>query len=90
MRYWKGKLGTPKEGQLGTVPDDGYVPDSVEATKEEYDVYVATFPVTATPLTRAEVLEAIVTEIDADSDLSMQMKARLKSLMKKVVLWVTV
>ncbi|MDE1863673.1 MAG: hypothetical protein KGI33_12295 [Thaumarchaeota archaeon] len=34
MKYWK------KEGNVGTMDDDGYVPDSTEATKKEYDDYV--------------------------------------------------
>ncbi len=37
MRYWKGKAGTAKEGQYGTMDDNGSVPDSDEVTKSEYD-----------------------------------------------------
>jgi len=45
MKYWKGKAGTPKEGQFGTHDDAGSVPDSDPATQAEYDAWVASIPV---------------------------------------------
>lgn len=42
MKYWKG-IGK-KSGLVGTMDDDGSVPESIEATKEEYDIYVADLP----------------------------------------------
>lgn len=39
-RYWR-----KSDGQCGTMDDDGYVPDSVEIEKQEYDQYVADQPV---------------------------------------------
>lgn len=34
MRYWRGT--ETKEGQYGTMEDDGIVPDSVATTQAEY------------------------------------------------------
>jgi len=39
MNYWKGI--NMKVGQYGTMNNTGYVPDSIESTKEEYDTWVA-------------------------------------------------
>jgi hypothetical protein len=44
MKYWKGKIGTPKEGQCGTYDDNGTVPDSDPVTMAEYDAWVAALP----------------------------------------------
>lgn len=41
MKYWKGKAGTVKAGQLGTCDENSIVPDSVEATQAEYDLFVS-------------------------------------------------
>lgn len=49
MKFWKGKLGTVKEGQFGTMEDTGSVPDGTECTKAEYDAYIALQPVTPAP-----------------------------------------
>ncbi len=40
MKYWRGRTGTAKEGQFGTM-DNGQVPDADECTKGEYDSYAA-------------------------------------------------
>lgn len=40
MKYWKGKTGTNKDGQYGTMSDNGNVPDSEPTTKAEYDNYI--------------------------------------------------
>ena len=40
MRYWKGKKDTVKGKQYGTMADDGFVPDSTEGNKVDYDKYV--------------------------------------------------
>jgi len=45
MKYWKGIVGTEKEGQCGMMEDNGIVPNSTQITKEEYDLYVAGLPV---------------------------------------------
>ena len=45
MKYWKGKPETNKEGEYGTMDNNGFVPDSFEVTKEEYDEYVSSKPV---------------------------------------------
>lgn len=37
MKYWKGKPGTAKQGQYGTMDDNGSVPDTDETTKAEYE-----------------------------------------------------
>ncbi len=37
MKYWKGRTGTSKDGQYGTMEDNGIVPDSDEVTKSEYE-----------------------------------------------------
>jgi hypothetical protein len=39
MKYWKGI--DSKFAYYGTMDDGGIVPDSVPATKEEYDEYVS-------------------------------------------------
>jgi len=44
-KYWKGKIGTVKEGQFGTMDDAGSVPDSNLSTKIEYDAWIAAQPV---------------------------------------------
>jgi len=36
MKYWKGKSGTLKDGYCGTMNDNGFVPDSVEISEQEY------------------------------------------------------
>lgn len=41
MKFWKGLSGTPKQGMFGTMNDDGFVPDSIAATKVEYDFFVS-------------------------------------------------
>ena len=40
MKYWK-----KQNGEHGTMDNNGHVPDSEEATKEEYDAFVASLPV---------------------------------------------
>jgi hypothetical protein len=44
MKYWKGKIGSIKEGQCGTMDDNGNVPDSVSATQAEYLAWLAAIP----------------------------------------------
>lgn len=44
MKYWKGNIGSTKEGQIGTMDDNGVVPDSVECSKQEYDDYAVANP----------------------------------------------
>jgi hypothetical protein len=46
MRYWKGRNGTSKQGQCGTFDDLGPVPDSDEVSKEEYQAWIDSLPVT--------------------------------------------
>lgn len=46
MKYWKGRAGTAKQGQYGTMEDNGSVPDSDEVTKIEYGAYIASLPAT--------------------------------------------
>lgn len=43
MRYWKGT--GPKAGQCGTMNDNGHVPDSIPASKETYEHWVAIQPI---------------------------------------------
>ena len=45
MKWWKGLDGTSKEGQCGTMEEDGFVPDSTEATKAEYQDYIKNIPI---------------------------------------------
>lgn len=40
MKYWK-----KSNNDCGAMDDDGFVPDSVEITKAEYDLYVASLPI---------------------------------------------
>ena len=40
MKYWR-----KSSGDCGTMDDDGYVPDSVQVPKSEYDSFVASLPV---------------------------------------------
>lgn len=49
MKYWKGKTGTPKQGQSGTMDDNGFVPDADECTQADYDAYIASLPATPVP-----------------------------------------
>lgn len=49
MKYWKGITGTAKQGKVGTMDDNGKVPDSLPATKTEYDIYVGAQPVPVSP-----------------------------------------
>jgi len=44
MRYWK-----KSTGSCGTIYDDGYVPNSVEIEKSEYDAYVNSIPIIMQP-----------------------------------------
>lgn len=46
MKYWKGKTGTIKEKQYGTMDDNGFVPDSIECSKDEYLLTHPILPVT--------------------------------------------
>jgi len=68
MKYWKGKPGTGKAGFFGTMADNGYVPDSIEATQQEYLDYVSTLPVFTPKKTLKEVLlvKGIITQIEHD------------------------
>lgn len=45
MKYWRGLPGTPKEGEFGTMDDDGFVPDTEVATVNGYNGYVQSIPV---------------------------------------------
>lgn len=56
MKFWRGKPTTMKEGQYGTVDDEGFVPDSDPATQAEYDAWVAAQPVP----------EPIITQLQTD------------------------
>lgn len=40
MKYWKGKTGTNKENQYGTMDNNGYVPDSITINKYQYEQYI--------------------------------------------------
>lgn len=44
MKFWKGNSGTSKEGQCGTTDDEGFVPDSIECSRIEYETFIATLP----------------------------------------------
>lgn len=41
MKYWIGKKGTNKEGQYGSMDDNGYVPDSKNLEKSQYDEMIS-------------------------------------------------
>ena len=45
MKYWKGKVKTNKEGQYGTMDNNGYVPDSITISKFQYDQYINLLPI---------------------------------------------
>ena len=45
MKYWKGKVGTEKFGHCGTMDDIGFVPDSLECSKEDYEAYKDSLPI---------------------------------------------
>lgn len=45
MKYWKGKIGTVKEGQFGTMDNNGYVPDSITINKFQYEQYINSLPI---------------------------------------------
>lgn len=64
MKYWKGNTGSPKQGQFGTMNDDGFVPDSVGCTKAEYDAYVASLPVIPAPKDYVSLYAAAPTEAE--------------------------
>lgn len=44
MKYWKGKTGTAKDGQMGTMDDNGSVIDAVFISQAEYDVWLSAQP----------------------------------------------
>ena len=44
MKYWEGKPGTVKKNQFGSMDDKGYVPDSIEITKNEYNEHINNLP----------------------------------------------
>lgn len=58
MKYWKGYIGTTKEGQCGTMDDLASVPDSVEIPKAEYDAWMAIQPATVIPDHKSQYLAA--------------------------------
>lgn len=62
MKYWKGRTGTNKEKQCGTMDDTGYVPDADECTKEEYDFYIALQPMPPTPTDYIALYAAAITD----------------------------
>jgi len=39
MKYWK-----KSNGRCGMMDNDGYVPNSIEIKKFEYDIYVSSLP----------------------------------------------
>ena len=59
MKYWKGKEGTEKFGQCGTMNDDDFVPDSFECSKGEYEVWQASLPI---PPVKRQILKLKNTE----------------------------
>ncbi len=62
MKYWKGT--GQKNGQCGTMNDDGYVPDSIECGKAEYDTWVASQPIPIHVPTELELLTIRVKAIE--------------------------
>lgn len=44
MKYWKGIIGTPKEGMCGTMNNNGFVPDSIGSNLLEYNQYIQSLP----------------------------------------------
>ena len=44
MKFWKGDIGTDKEGQCGTY-ETSSPPDATQTIKSEYDAYVLSLPV---------------------------------------------
>lgn len=66
MKLWKG-IGK-KAGHFGTMDDDGFVPDSVSCTQQEYDVYVAAQPVIVVKKSLTTLLKekGIITQIEYD------------------------
>lgn len=69
MRYWKGLIGTNKEGVFGTMDDLGFVPDSEEVTQAEYDIYIASLPVPEVKKTLSELLrdKGVISPAEFDS-----------------------
>jgi len=63
MKYWKGKKNTNKNGQCGTRDDGGFVPDSVECTKEEYDLYISSLIISPVPEETIKLKNKITGEI---------------------------
>lgn len=45
MKYWKGKPGTNKENQYGTMDNNGYVPNSIVISKFQYEQYINSLPI---------------------------------------------
>ncbi len=71
MRYWKGKIGTAKEGQFGTVEDTGSVPDSDFCPKAEYDAWVAARPAAGKTQMQSDIESLSFTSL-ADAATKMQ------------------
>jgi hypothetical protein len=72
MKFWKGITGSTKEGQFGTMGENGTVPDSVECTKAEYDAYVA--GQVAVPDLRKAAYAALATDAQRIAYLATQLK----------------
>jgi hypothetical protein len=60
MKYWEGKTGTKKEGQFGSMDDNGSVP----ATKADYDARVAAQPAPPAPKDFKDLLSKALTPAD--------------------------
>lgn len=44
MKFWKGIIGTEKEGLCGTMDNDGFVPHSIEIDESKYLNYIKNLP----------------------------------------------
>jgi hypothetical protein len=79
MKYWKGKAGTSKEGQCGTMDDTGSVPDSNPATEAEYTAWVAAQPVPVPVITQ---MQTDIATLDLTS--LADAKLKLRSLLERL------
>jgi hypothetical protein len=81
MKFWKGLPATPKAGQVGTMEDTGFVPDSVQATQAEYDAWVAALPVPVPVITQLQADIAALSFLSLD-DAKTKVQVLLERLRK--------
>lgn len=79
MKFWKGQIGTQKEGMYGSRDDTGSVSDSTEVPRAEYEAWVAAQPAAA-PVNTQLANDIAALDITNPTNANMKLRALLERL----------